>query len=112
MFTNLEDFQKFGKEQFEAASTAATTFSKGVQELAAEATEYSKKSLAESTAVFEKLLGAKTLDSAFQIQTDYAKLAYEGWVAKSARFSELYVNIAKEAFKPVEAVFSKSVVVR
>ena len=108
MFTNLEDLQKFGKEQFEAVSAAAATVTKGVQELAAEATEYSKKSLEESTALFEKLMGAKTLDTAFQIQSDYAKSAYEGWMSKTVRFGELYANLAKEAFRPVEAAFAKS----
>jgi phasin family protein len=108
MFTNLDDMQKFGKEQFEAASAATASLTKSVQELAAEATEYSRKSLEDSSALFEKLLGAKSFDSALQIQSDFAKCAYEGWVAKSARFGELYANLAKEAFKPVEAAFAKA----
>jgi phasin family protein len=100
--------QKFGKEQFEAASTTATTLTKGVQEITAEATEFSKKSLEDTSAFIEKLLGAKSIDTAFQIQSDYAKVAYEGWVSKSVRFGELYASLAKEAFKPVEAAFSKA----
>jgi phasin family protein len=108
MFTNLEEMQKFSKEQFEASSAAAASLTKGLQELAVEATEYSKKSLEESTAMFEKLLGARTLDSAFQIQSDYAKSTYEGWVAKSARFGELFAGLAKEAFRPVETAFAKT----
>ncbi|HUZ67742.1 MAG TPA: phasin family protein [Beijerinckiaceae bacterium] len=107
MFTNLEDIQKFGKDQFDAASATAATFTKGVQEIAAEATEYSKKSLEESTALVEKLLGAKTIDGAIQLHSDFAKSAYEGWVAKAAKFGELYANLAKEAFKPVETAFAK-----
>ena len=108
MFANLDDIQKFGKEQFDAASATAASLSKGVQEFAAEATEFSKKSLEDSSVLVEKLLGAKTLDTAFQIHSDYAKSAYEAWLAKSMRFGELYASFAKEAFKPVEAAFAKA----
>lgn len=108
MFNNIEEIQKFGKDQFDSASATATTFTKGVQEIAAEATEYSKKSLEDSTALVEKLLGAKTLDTAIQLQSDFAKSAYEGWVAKATKFGELYTNLAKEIFKPVEAAFAKA----
>ena len=62
MYTTFEDFQKFGKQQFDAVTAAATSVSKGLQEIAAETTEFSKKAIAANTAAVEKLLGAKTLD--------------------------------------------------
>ena len=49
----------------------------------------------------------KSLDSAIQLQSDYAKSAYEGFVAQATKFGELYTNLAKEAFKPVEAAVAK-----
>jgi phasin family protein len=108
MFKNLEDMQQFSKEQMDAATVTATTLSKGVQQIAVEATDYSKKSLESSTAFFEKLLGAKSLDKAIEIQTEYAKTAYESFVAQATKFGEIYTNIAKEAYKPVEAAFAKA----
>jgi phasin family protein len=107
MAFNIEEFQKFSKDQIESATTAASTLSKGVQEIAAEAAEYSKKSLEDSTALVEKLLGAKTLDTAIQLQSDYAKSAYETFVSKATKFGELYTSLAKEAFKPMEAAIAK-----
>jgi phasin family protein len=107
MFKNIEEMQKFGKDQMESATAAATTLSKSVQEIAAEATDYSKKSLETSSQFMEKLLGVKSLDSAIQLQSDYAKSAYEGFVAQATKFGELYTNLAKEAFKPVEAAVAK-----
>jgi phasin family protein len=107
MFTNVEDFQKFGKSQFEAITAATTTVTKGLQEIAAESSDYSKKSLAASSAVVEKLLGAKTVETAIQIQTDFAKSAYEGFVAQATKINELYSKVAKEAFKPVETAMAK-----
>lgn len=107
MFTNLEDMQKFGKQQLEAATAATASFSKGLQEIATETTDYSKKAIAANTSVVEKLLGAKNVETAIQIQSEYAKAAYEGFVAQATKVSELYAKLAKEAFKPVETAYAK-----
>ena len=76
--------------------------SKGAQAIAVEAADYSKKSFEQGSATFEKLVGAKTLDKAIEIQTDYPEAAYESFVAQSTKMGELYSELAKEAFKPVE----------
>jgi phasin family protein len=111
MFKNLEDMQQFSKEQLDAATVTATSLSKGVQQMAVEATDYSKKSLETSTAFYEKLLGAKSLDKAIELQTEYAKSAYEAFVAQATKFGEIYTSITKEAFKPMEAALAKVQVV-
>jgi phasin family protein len=79
---------------------------KGLQEIASESTDYSKKAFADSSAVVEKLLGAKSVETAIQIQTDFAKTAYEGFVAQVTKINELFVKLATEAFKPVETAFA------
>ena len=53
---------------------------------------------------WEKLLGAKSLEKAIEIQTAYAKTAYEGFVAQATRMGELYADLAKEAYKPFEGL--------
>jgi phasin family protein len=106
MYATFEDFQKFGKQQFDAVAAAATSLSKGLQEIAAETTEFSKKAIAANTDVVEKLLGAKTFDSAIQIQTEFAKTSYEGLVAETTKIGELYAKLAKEAFRPIETAYS------
>jgi hypothetical protein len=102
---SFEDFQKFSKQQLDAVSSATSTVAKGLQEIAAESSEYSKKTFAQSSAVLEKLLGAKSVETAIQIQTEYAKSSYEGFVAQASRINEIYVKMASEAFKPVENAF-------
>ena len=106
MFTNVEEIQKFSKQQLEAVTAATTSFSKGLQEIATEATDYSKKAFAASTAMFEKLLGARSVESAVQIQTEFAKQAYEGFVAQATKVSELYTRVASDALKPVTTAYA------
>jgi phasin family protein len=108
MTATIEDFQKFSKQQLEAVNAAATTVAKGLQEIAAESSEYSKKSFAASSAVVEKLIGAKSVETAIQIQTEFAKSAYEGFVAQANKLSEIYTKLATETFKPVETAFAKA----
>lgn len=104
----LEDFQKFSKQQLDAVNSATASVAKGLQEIATESSDYSKKAFAASSAVVEKLLGAKSIESAIQIQTEFAKSAYEGFVAQASKINEIYVKLASEAFKPVETAFAKA----
>lgn len=107
MFKNIEDLQQMNKEQMEAVTASATAWSKGIQQIATEASDYTKKSFEASSGVIEKLLGAKTLDKAIEINTEFAKQAYEGMVAQATKIGELYSSMAKEAFKPVEEAIAK-----
>ncbi len=102
----FEDLQKFSKDQLEAFTTASTTWSNGLQDIASESTDYSKKTFAAGTAMFEKLLGARSVETAIQIQSEFAKQAYEGFVAQATRVSELYTRVASDALKPVTSAYA------
>ncbi len=103
---NIEDFQDFSKKQLEAIACASQTWTQGLQDLATESTDYAKKAFAAGSATFEKLLGARCVEAAVQIQTDYAKEAYEGFVAEASKFSELYTKVASDAMKPVTSAYA------
>ena len=107
MAYEFEDLQKFGKEQYDAAGAATTSVAKALQAIATETADYSKKSLEISSAFVEQLLGAKSYDSAIQIYSEYWKTSYTGFIAQATKMGELYSNLAKEAFKPIETAFSK-----
>ncbi|MGO9238950.1 MAG: phasin family protein [Methylocella sp.] len=67
-----------------------------------------KRYLDNSLAFVEKLLGAKSFDTVIQIQSEYAKTSFEDFVAQSKKIGELYSNLPKVAFKPVEEAIAKS----
>jgi phasin family protein len=103
---SFEGFQNFSKQQVEAATAFTATMSKGIQDIAAETAEYSKHAMTAGAEAVERLLGAKTVESAVQIQTDYLKSAYEGYVAKTTKINEIVVKVASEAFKPAQKAFA------
>jgi membrane protein involved in colicin uptake len=92
-------FQEFGKEQLEPAATAATFLATIFETIAAEATDYSKKSLENVSAFVAKLLGANSFVSAIQIQSEYVKTSHTDFIAYLTKIGELYSMLAKEAFK-------------
>jgi phasin family protein len=108
MIEKFEEFQKLGQDNAELAETSFASFQKGAQAIAVEVADYSKKSFEESSAAFEKLLGAKSLDKAIEIQTSYFKNAYEAFVAEATKLGELYSDVAKDAYKPFEGVIAKA----
>jgi hypothetical protein len=107
MLKNFDEMQKVGKDNMDTAMKSFGSVSKGLQAIASEVAVYSKKSFEEGSAAAEKLLGAKTIEKAIEIQTDYAKSAYESFIAGATRIGELYADLTKETYKPFEAYIGK-----
>ena len=108
MIKNMEDVQKMSKDSMDATMKSLGTLSKATQAIATEVADYSKKSFEDGSKVMEKLLGVKSFEKAIEIQTDYAKSAYEGFVAQATKMSELYADLAKETYKPFEGFVAKA----
>jgi hypothetical protein len=106
MFAQFEDVQKFSKDAVENASKSFGVWTKGSQAVAAEVADYSKKSLENVSSAAEKLVGVKSIEKAFEIQAEFAKSAYEGFVSHATKVGELYQNLARDAFKPLEPAFA------
>jgi len=102
MIKNFDDFQKLGQQNVDTAMKMLGEWSKGWQAIAAEMTDYTKRSFEEGTATVEKLLSAKSVEQAVEIQTGYAKRAYDDYMHQVSKLGGLYTELAKEAYKPVE----------
>ena len=99
-----EEMQSFGKDNMDVAMNYFGAWGKGAQAIAAEVAEYSKKSFEGSSAAWEKLLGTKSPDKAMEVQSEYLKSSYEGFVAEATKLSEMYVDLFKDAYKPFEGM--------
>lgn len=108
MVKNFEELQQASKENIDLAMKSVGNVSKSAQAIAVELADYSKKSFEESTALVEKLFGVKSLEKAIEVQSEYAKAAYEGFVAETTKLGEMYSALAKETYKPFEALMAKA----
>jgi hypothetical protein len=107
MIDKFDDVQKYGKDQFEAAAAVTNSIAKAIQEIANETADYSRKSFESGSAFLEKLLGAKTYESAIQLHSEYWKSSYAEFIAQATKLGELYSGLAKETFKPFECAFAR-----
>ena len=103
-----EQVERAGKDGFDAAASSFGEANKGFQAIAAEIAAYSKKSFEDGTRAFEQLIGAKSFDQAWEIQSQYAKKAFEAYVAQASKIGEMYVGLARSAYQPVEQAAAKT----
>src|ERR1700733_3470594 len=105
---STEEIHKLGKDSMDMAMNSFGALSKSAQAIVVEVVDYSKKSVEGSAAAWEKLMGVKSIEKAMEVQSEYLKSSYEGFVAEASKLSELYVGLAKEAYKPFESALAKA----
>ncbi len=70
--------------------------------------DYTKKSLEAFGSYVEQLSGARSLDKALTLQTEFVKKAYETSVAESQRICELHSRLARQTLQPLQGAVSKA----
>jgi hypothetical protein len=106
VMTKDSDSIQHAGEQLDAVTMKLHSFGTIVEAIFAEGADYMKKSVDTRMAFVEKLLGAKSLDTVIQIQSEYAKTSHADFVAQATKMGELYSNLAKACFKPIELTMS------
>ena len=99
---DFDVIERAGNGQLNGVTMDLSSFSTVLHAIFAEGADYTKKSVETRLALVEKLVGAKSLETVIQIQTEYAKTAYAAFVAQATKMGELHSNLAKAAFKPAE----------
>lgn len=102
-----EDFQKATKDNYDTVLRSYGELNKGFQAIGTRVTDYSKRAFEDATRAFEQLIGAKSFEHAIEIQSQYAKKAYDSWVAEVSKLGEMYAAVARDAYKPVEKAVAK-----
>lgn len=85
----------------------ATSSPAGFQAIATAYGDYTKKSFEDTKSFVEKLSGVKSFDKAIEIQTEFAKTAYETFVTESQKIGALYGDLAKQSYKPLAGFVAK-----
>jgi hypothetical protein len=70
----------------------------GVQTIANAYRSYARKSMQQTGVLAEKLMGARSLDKAVEVQTEFAREAYANFVADSGNIWELHSRLVRETF--------------
>jgi hypothetical protein len=103
---NFEQHQN-GKERIDAADASTNAFPGGFQAIATAYGDYTKKSFEDTKSFVEKLSGVRSFDKAVEVQTEFAKSAFETFVTESQKIGALYGDLAKQAYKPFGGFLTK-----
>ena len=88
------------QEQIDSAGPTMNSFADGFQSIATAYGDYTKKSFEDTRSFVQNLSGAKSLDKVFEIQTSFAKSAFDAFVTESQKIGALYRDLAKQSSKP------------
>jgi hypothetical protein len=102
MFFNLDEIAQIQTKQFEAVSGAATAVAKSWQNIVSETGDYAKQSFEKRRVLTGKLFGVKKIDELIQLQSEFAKEAYDDFLTQATKIGKLCSDLATEAFKPIE----------
>jgi phasin family protein len=103
-----EQFQRLGKNGFDAALRSYSEAHKGFQTIATTIIDLSKKSFEEATRAFKQLVGAQSIEQVVEIQSQYVQKAFDTYVAEMSKLTDIYVSTARDAYKPVEQAFANN----
>ena len=103
---NLSQLQE-SSEQTDAAAASMNSFPGGFHAIATAYSDYTKKSFEDTRSFVEKLSGAKSVDKAIEIQTEFAKSAFETFVAELQKIGALYRDLATQSYKPFGGFLAK-----
>src|SRR5262245_10556320 len=99
---NYDQFLGYGKDTVEAYVKAANVAGKGAETLHNEIYAYSKQSIEDSIAAAKAVMASKSAHEAFELQTDFAKTAFEAYVSELTKIGELVAATSKETLAPIQ----------
>ena len=99
---SLDEMGTMAKGNVEAllASTKAATA--GLEAIAHQVADFSRKSFEETTAAARAMTTVKSPNELMQLQSDFAKTQFDAAVAELSKLSETMVKLAGEVFEPVQ----------
>ena len=97
----LNEMNTHSKKNLEAVVASATASAKGAEALGAQAMAFSKAVFDTQVTAAKSLAGAKSVQEAVELQTAWAKSAFEGYLAQFGKVSELFTASVKETVKPI-----------
>jgi len=70
--------------------------------------DYTRKSFEDFGSFFEQLSGARSLEKAMSVHSEFVKRAYETSVAESQKICELHSKLARQTLEPLQGLVGKA----
>lgn len=98
-----EDFADFQKGNLEAFVASAKVAAEGLQTLGQDAAELGRANFESAQAALKSFAAAKSPTEFFKLQSDYAKSAFDAFVAQTSKNTEASLKLAGEVIQPLSS---------
>jgi phasin family protein len=102
----IEEMNEFNKGNIEAMVESGRVAAKAAEQLSREAAETARKNFEQATAALKSFASVKTPTEFFQLQSDYARSAFDRMIADSSKNSETMLKLAGDIFQPISNRFA------
>ncbi|MDP6688261.1 MAG: phasin family protein [Alphaproteobacteria bacterium] len=109
MFEGYGDMAASGKQSMEAWNNAGAAYGRGMEAISGEWMKFAKQMLDSNVQATKAILGAKSLNEAMELQSEYARGSFDGFMAQSTKVGEMATKVAQETAEPINAQFTASV---
>ena len=92
----------YGKDTMEAYLKSANVAGKGAETLHNEIYSFSKQAIEDQMAQAKALMASKAVHEAFEMQSDFAKSAFDAYVGQMTKLGEIFASTSKEAIEPLQ----------
>ena len=93
----FNELNAHSKKNLEAVVASVTAATKGAETLGAQAIAFSKKAVEDQVAAAKSLAGAKSVQEVVELQTAFAKSAFETYMAEMNKMAEIVSASVKES---------------
>jgi phasin family protein len=97
----VAELNAHSKKNFEAAVASITAATKGAETLGAQAVAFSKKAVEDQVSAARTLAAAKSVQEVIELQTGFAKTAFETYVAEVNKMTETVAASVKDSAAPI-----------
>jgi len=98
---NYGDLTGFNKDTIEAVMASSNVVAKGVEDLGQEIAAYAQQAAEKNIATVQKLFAVKNMQDAMDLQAEWAKTAFDGFVAESAKLQDMSMQVGTKASEPL-----------
>tara|TARA_B100000519_G_C14212100_1_gene423158 strand:- start:280 stop:744 length:465 start_codon:yes stop_codon:yes gene_type:complete len=97
-----EEYTAMNQNFYSVCIKASGLFAKGAEEVSKAYFDYVKETAESGIEATKAVLVAKTVNDALDVQTVYAKQAFDTLMAEGTKIGELSVKVANESFDPIK----------
>lgn len=102
VFQGYDEVSSLNQANVDAVVKSSTVITNGFESLSRELMDFAQKQIETNVETTRKLFGATTVRELFDLQSDFARNAFDTVLNESQKVTEMGVKVANEALEPIQ----------